>query len=112
MRRLILAAAAGLLAGPAFAQSFDPTAQRLEMERLRAQTQANADFAAAYRADAGVAAQQLRATARNDGGVAAAVAADAQVRAQAERERDARRRAAEDAAAELERRLREAAPPR
>ena len=108
MRALFtLIAATGLMAGSAAAQTFDATAaHRLEMERLRARTEAQAATAAAFRAQTGVASQQLQATTRNDGGVAAAVAADIAVRAEARRQDDLARRAAEDAALELERRLR------
>ncbi|HEX8568822.1 MAG TPA: hypothetical protein VF699_02720 [Caulobacteraceae bacterium] len=105
---MLIAAAASLFGGAASAQAFDPTAQRLDMERLRAQTEANAASAAAYRAQAGVATLQLQATVRNDGGVAAAVAADAEVRREAERQQEIRRRADEDVALELERRIRAA----
>ena len=114
-RFLAIATAAGaLLAGPALAQGFDPTAQRLEMEQLRARTELNAASAAAFRAQGAMASQQLQAATRNDGGVGAAVAADAEARAEARRQEELRRRAAEDVALELERRRRAAGarPPR
>ena len=107
----VLLAGACLAAGPAAAQGFDPTAQRLEMERLRARTEINAANAAAFRAQGVTASQQLQATSRNDGGVGAAVAADAAVRAQALSEQELRRRQAEEARLDLERRLRTLPPP-
>ena len=113
-RALLGLLAASVLGTPALAQGFDPTAQRLEMERLRAQTEINAAAAAAYRAQSAVSVQELQAAVRNDGGVSAAVAADAQARAEARRQEEIRRQAAEDVALELERRLRpiRSSPPR
>ena len=111
IRVLLTAVSATLLATPAFAQTLDPAAQRMEMERLRAQTEANAATAAAYRAQAAVTVQQLQASTLKQGGVGAALAADAAVRAEALRQEEIRRRAAEDVALELERRLRAAGAP-
>ena len=100
--------AAAVLGGPALAQGFDPAAQRLEMERLRAQTEANALSASAYRAQSAVAVQQLQAATVNTGGVSAAVSADTAARAEARRQEELRRQQAQDAALEIERRIRAA----
>ena len=107
-RVMLIAAAAGLLTTPALAQTFDPAAQRLEMERVRAQTELNAASAAGFRSQSTLASQQLQASVGSDGGIGATVAQDAQLRAEAERRRELDRRAQEDAARDLERRVREA----
>lgn len=109
MKLALFITALALPATPALAQIADPlAAHRLQMEQLRARTEAQAATAATLRAQTLIAGQQLEATTRNDGGVATALAADAAVRREAERQEDLRRREidARDAAADLERRIR------